>query len=66
VAGGRARLAPVGDSARLAKELLECLAMSAGQREQHSKAARERAERFTWEVSLDQHMVAYNLARSGE
>jgi hypothetical protein len=40
--------------------------MSAGQREQHSKAARERAERFTWEVSLDQHMVAYNLARSGE
>lgn len=65
VAGTAARLVPAGDSAALAKELLACLALSAEQRSHHSRAARARAERFTWEVSLDQHVVAYNQARSG-
>jgi len=56
----------VGDSTQLATELLQCCAMSPDRRDQHSRVARERAERFTWDASLARHLVAYTLARSGE
>ena len=66
VAGDAASLVTVGDSTQLATELLQCCAMSPDRRDQHSRVARERAERFTWDASLARHLVAYTLARSGE
>jgi glycosyltransferase involved in cell wall biosynthesis len=65
VADGAARLVKVGDAEQLAGELLACRAMDQAQRREHGRLARERAERFTWQESLAQHLVAYNRARSG-
>ena len=65
IAGTAARLVPVGDSEALANELLESLNLDDQQRATISDAARARASGFTWDSSLRQHVVAYNLAQSG-
>lgn len=66
VADGAAMLSPVGRSDELAKELWQGVVMDSAMRDQRSRAARARAELFTWDASLAQHLVAYNLARSGD
>lgn len=66
VAGGAARLVSVGDAGELAQSLTLCVAMDGEERRRIATRARERASVFTWRASLDQHLVAYNRARSGE
>ncbi len=66
VAGGAAILARVGDVEELAEALRSALAMDEGRRLALSSRARQRAEHFTWERSLEQHQVAYSLARGQE
>ena len=66
VAGEAARLVPAGDSVALANELALCAAMDHEQRDRASSQARARASTFTWKASLEQHLVAYNRARSGD
>ncbi len=63
VAGDGARLVPAGDSEALASALLEILALDEGERMSWSGRARRRATRFTWDACLDQHLVAYELAK---
>ncbi|MHB1087937.1 MAG: glycosyltransferase family 4 protein [Acidimicrobiales bacterium] len=62
VAGGAAILAGIGDSEELADALARALAMDEGQRAEQARNARGRAELFTWETSLERHLVAYSLA----
>lgn len=58
-------LAVAGDPEALAGALSRDLALSADQRAQRSSVARARAEEFSWEYSLAQHLEAYELAREG-
>jgi len=58
-------LAVAGDPAALAGALSRDLALSVDQRAQRSRVARARAEEFSWEYSLAQHLEAYELAREG-
>ena len=62
VAGDGARLVPVGDSAALAASLADALDSSEIDRATWAKRARARAEHFTWEACVDQHLVAYEQA----
>ena len=65
VAGDAATLVGVGDVGELARALDEALANDDAQRRRHALVARARAELFTWNASLSQHLVAYTLARDG-
>jgi len=65
VAGDGARLVPVGDAGALAASLVEVLESSDDERRQWSRRARARAERFTWEACVAQHLVAYRQALGG-
>lgn len=62
VAGHGARLVPVGDAAALAASLIDVLESSEGERASWATRARERAEHFTWQACVDQHLVAYEQA----
>jgi glycosyltransferase involved in cell wall biosynthesis len=64
VAGDGARLVPIGDASELAKVLLQELRQSDAERAGVATRARERAERFTWDACVDQHLVAYQQALS--
>jgi glycosyltransferase involved in cell wall biosynthesis len=64
VAGDAARLVPVGNAEALAAALLDVLETSEDDRRQWSRRARARAEHFTWEACVAQHLVAYEQARS--
>lgn len=62
VAGDAARLVAVGDELALASALNEALSVSDDARATWSSRARARAERFTWDACVDQHLVAYDMA----
>jgi glycosyltransferase involved in cell wall biosynthesis len=62
VAGDGARLVPVGDAASLAASLADVLDSSESDRSSWATRARSRAELFTWEACVDQHLVAYAQA----
>lgn len=64
VAGDAASLVAAGDVAALAASLDEALRADEQQREQWASHARARAEHFTWDACVDQHLVAYELART--
>ena len=65
VAGDGARLVPVGNSEALAASLVDVLESSDNERRQWASRARERAERFTWDACVAQHLVAYQQAVGG-
>jgi glycosyltransferase involved in cell wall biosynthesis len=62
VAGGAARLVPGGDVAALASSLLAGLDEDTAERDSAGARARSRAEHFTWDACVDQHLVAYRQA----
>ncbi len=62
VAGGAARLCGVGDAVALAKQLGELIELSKLARAEVSRVARLRAEQFTWQHSVEQHVRAYETA----
>ncbi len=62
VASGAARLVPIGDATALATSLLEGLNEGHDERIAIAERARTRAERFTWDACVDQHLVAYREA----
>jgi glycosyltransferase involved in cell wall biosynthesis len=62
VAGDGARLVAIGDVAGLAKALIEGVQASAADRVAVGERARARAEHFTWDACVDQHLVAYQQA----
>jgi len=63
VAGEAALLAQVGDVASLASRIEAATAMEGDDRAAFAGRARARAEHFTWDVSLERHRSAYDLAR---
>ena len=62
VAGDVALLASVGDAQSLAARIVEATALSDDERASISRRSRARAEHFTWDVSLERHRSAYDLA----
>ncbi len=64
VAGDAALLSPVGDAVALAGALRKLLDLDHGSRSELAGVARRRAEQFTWEHSLNQHLAAYQLGLS--
>lgn len=64
VSGGAAALVPSGDALALAQALSEALGATDGERATKSARARDRAQTFTWDACLDQHLVAYEQALS--
>ncbi|MDH2904538.1 MAG: glycosyltransferase family 1 protein [Actinomycetota bacterium] len=63
VAGSCATLTAAGSATDLSRAMLELLSQSTLQRVQSAQRGRERAEQFTWARCVDQHLVAYHLAR---
>ena len=63
VAGPAAILTAAGSAPDLARAMLELLELSPEQRAHASRVGRDRAETFTWERCVDQHVVAYHRAR---
>jgi len=63
VAGDAALYAGVGDVDELAAQIDVALALTSDERRVRQRLARERAELFTWDRSLAQHLVAYHQAR---
>ncbi len=64
IADDAATLVKVGDAAALARAIVVGLGLSEGERRGRSERARARAEAFTWNRTLQQHLVAYELARN--
>ncbi len=62
VAGAAASLVPVGDATALASALTGAIHADSGVRSEWSNRARARAEHFTWNECVDQHLVAYDMA----
>jgi glycosyltransferase involved in cell wall biosynthesis len=62
VASGAARLVPIGDHSALASSLLAALDEDATERDSVAERARARAEHFTWDACVDQHLAAYRQA----
>jgi glycosyltransferase involved in cell wall biosynthesis len=56
-------LARPGDAMSLAEQLGVVLALDPEHRAQRSRVARARAEEFSWDYSLTQHLKAYEVAR---
>jgi glycosyltransferase involved in cell wall biosynthesis len=64
VAGGTATLVPIGDVGALAQGVRDALVATDEERADRATRARARAELFTWDACLDQHLVAYEQALS--
>jgi glycosyltransferase involved in cell wall biosynthesis len=62
VAGDGAQLVAVGDATGLADCLRAVMAATVDDRSAWSSRARARAENFTWDSCVDQHLVAYEQA----
>lgn len=62
VAGDAARLVGAGDAEALASALLDALQSGPNERSSWATRARQRAEHFTWDFCVDQHLVAYSQA----
>ena len=65
VAGGAATLVSIGDRPGLARALLESLHCGDDERHRRALVGRRRAELFTWDRMMAQHVAAYNLAVGG-
>ncbi len=63
VAGPAATLTAAGSAPDLASTLIDLLTQTPEERALIARAGRDRAETFTWERCVDQHLVAYHLAR---
>ena len=63
VAGPAAILTAAGSAPDLARAMLELLEQTREQRDESARRGRDRAETFTWARCVDQHLVAYHLAR---
>lgn len=63
VAGDAAILVGIGDARGLADALKGALCAGDEERATWSSRARARAERFTWDACVDQHLVAYDMAK---
>jgi glycosyltransferase involved in cell wall biosynthesis len=63
VAGSAASLTTSGSAPDLANALAQLLMLSEEDRARTALVGRERAETFTWARCVDQHLVAYHLAR---
>jgi len=64
VACDAATLVPIGEAEALAHGLTQALEASDEERGVRAARARTRAELFTWDACLDQHLVAYRQALS--
>jgi glycosyltransferase involved in cell wall biosynthesis len=64
VAGDGAHMVSVGDATGLADRLRGVMAATVDERSAWSSRARARAESFTWDACVDQHLVAYQQAVS--
>ena len=62
VGGDAVTLVPVGDVGALAGALADARALGALERATAGRAARRRAELFTWDSSMAQHRRAYDMA----
>jgi glycosyltransferase involved in cell wall biosynthesis len=62
VAGDTERLVEIGDARQLASALVEVLHLSDEDRHVEGLRARARAELYTWDACVDQHLVAYEQA----
>jgi glycosyltransferase involved in cell wall biosynthesis len=62
VASGAASLVPVGDANALASALIDAVRADGAERSEWSTRARARAEHFTWDACVDQHLAAYAMA----
>jgi glycosyltransferase involved in cell wall biosynthesis len=62
IAGDAALLARAGDAAELAGVLTSALGLSDEERGVVARRARARAEIFTWDASVAQHVKAYEMA----
>jgi glycosyltransferase involved in cell wall biosynthesis len=62
IAGDAALLAPAGDALQLADAITKALTMSDDERAARARESRERAEIFTWDASVAQHVRAYEMA----
>jgi glycosyltransferase involved in cell wall biosynthesis len=62
IAGDAALLARAGDAQQLAELLTTALDMNADERVRRAQRARSRAEIFTWDSSIAQHVKAYEMA----
>jgi alpha-1,3-rhamnosyl/mannosyltransferase len=62
VAADAARLVPIGDASALASALVAGLADDVTAGAALGERARSRAEHFTWNACVDQHLVAYRQA----
>lgn len=62
IAGDAALLAPAGDPVQLADVLTTAITMSDDERALRSRHSRSRAEIFTWDASVAQHVKAYEMA----
>jgi glycosyltransferase involved in cell wall biosynthesis len=62
IAGDAATLAPAGDANRLAEVLMTAITLSDDERALRAQRARSRAELFTWDASVAQHVKAYEIA----
>ena len=62
IAGDAALLARAGEADELAAVLTHALEMSEGERAETARRARARAEIFTWDASIAQHLKAYEMA----
>jgi glycosyltransferase involved in cell wall biosynthesis len=62
IAGDAALLARAGDANDLADVIMTALDMSDDERARCARLSRERAEIFTWDASVAQHLKAYEMA----
>jgi glycosyltransferase involved in cell wall biosynthesis len=62
IVGDAALLARAGDASQLAEMLTSALDMNDDERVPHARRARARAEIFTWDSSIAQHVKAYEMA----
>ena len=62
IAGDAALLARVGDADQLAEVITTALTMSREERALRAQRSRARAEIFTWDASVAQHVRAYEMA----
>jgi glycosyltransferase involved in cell wall biosynthesis len=62
IAGDAALLARAGDAVQLAAEITIALTLSDDERAVRRQHSRERAEIFTWDASVAQHLKAYEMA----
>ena len=63
VAGDAATLTTAGSAPDLSRAMFDLLELSAAERARGVRRGRDRAETFTWARCVDQHLVAYHLAR---